>query len=126
MHENDIGRVIVDSAVKLHIAIGSGLLESVYSVLLADLLVQNGLFVEREVSIPITFGGRTFVQGFRADMIVENSVIVELKSVEQISRANRKQLLTYLRMSGLKLGYLLNFGADVMKNGISRVINGTL
>jgi len=126
MHENDIGRIIVDSAVKLHIAIGSGLLESVYGVLLADLLMQKDLLVEREVPIPITFGGRTFPQGFRADMIVENSVIVELKSVEQISAVNKKQLLTYLRMSGMKLGYLLNFGADVMKNGISRVVNGTL
>ena len=109
MHENDIGRIIVDSAVKLHMDIGPGLLESVYSVLLADLLMQKGLCVEREVPIPIIFGGRSFTQGFRADMIVEKSVIIELKSVEQIHPVNKKQLLTYLRMSDMKLGFLLNF-----------------
>jgi GxxExxY protein len=107
-------------------ALGPGLLESVYEVLLAHRLRQAGLQVQRQVRIPIEFDGIQFDEGFRADIIVNGKVILELKSVESIHPAHKKQVLTYLKLTGLKLGYLLNFGAPVMKDGIYRIINGTI
>jgi len=124
--ENEIGSGIVDSAVKLHQKLGPGLLESVYEAILARSLEKRGLSVERQVAIPIEYDGETFEEGFRADLIVEDKVIVELKSVEKVSPAHKKQLLTYLKLTGLKLGYLLNFGEALMKEGITRTINGQL
>lgn len=126
MNENEIGDIIVDCAVKLHMATGSGLFESVYEVLLARQLEANGLSVERQITIPIQLGGITFKEGFRADLVIEKKVIIELKSVEQTCPAHKKQLITYLKLSGLKLGYLLNFGAPRMVDGITRIINGTI
>lgn len=126
MNENEIGKIIVDCAVRLHMMLGPGLLESVYEVLLAHLLEKAGLRVRRQVPIPIEFEGIHFDEGFRADLVVEDKVIIELKSVESVSRAHKKQVLTYLKLSGLKLGYLLNFGEAVMKDGIHRIINGTI
>ena len=126
MHENEVGTIIVDSAVRLHQALGPGLLESVYEITLARQLEKRGLSVQRQVGIPIEFAGEHFEIGFRADLIVEGKIIVELKSVEVIKPVHKKQLLTYLRLTGMKLGYLLNFGAALMKNGITRTINGTL
>lgn len=126
MHENEIGTVIVDSAVRLHQALGPGLLETVYEITLARELEKHGLKVERQVPVPIEYDGVTFDEGFRADLIVEGKVIVELKSVERVNPAHKKQLLTYLRLTGKKLGYLLNFGEALMKDGITRTINGKL
>lgn len=126
LDENGVGREIVDCAVKLHKALGPGLLESVYEVTLARLLEKRGLRIERQVSIPFVFDGERFEQGFRADLIVEGKVIIELKSVEKLSPAAKKQLLTYLKLTNLKLGYVLNFGAELMKQGITRTINGSL
>jgi len=126
MNENEIGTIIVDTAVQLHMALGPGLLESVYEVLLAHRLQKAGLKVARQVPIPIEFDGIRFDEGFRADIIVENKVIIELKSVETIHKAHKKQVLTYLRLTNMKLGYLLNFGAPVMKDGIFRIINGKI
>ena len=126
MNENEIGSIIVDRAVHLHMALGPGLLETVYEVLLAHQLQKAGLEVTRQVSIPIEFDGIRFDEGFRADMVVEDKVIIELKSVESVNRAHKKQVLTYLKLTGLKLGYLLNFGEAVMKDGIHRIINGTI
>jgi GxxExxY protein len=126
MNENEIGKVIVDCAVRLHMALGPGLLETVYEVLLAHRLQEAGLKVQRQVPIPIEFEGIRFDEGFRADMVVEDMVIVELKSVESVSKAHKKQVLTYLKLTGMKLGFLLNFGEAVMKDGISRIINGTI
>lgn len=126
MNENDIGRVIVDCAVQLHMALGPGLLESVYETLLAHRLQQAGLKVARQVSIPIMFDGIQFEEGFRADLVVEDKVIVELKSVEALNKAHKKQVLTYLKLTSLKLGFLLNFGEAVMKDGIHRIINGKI
>ena len=125
-NENEIGKVIVDCAVKLHIDLGPGLLESVYETLLAHRLRGAGLHVQRQVVIPIEFDGIKFNEGFRADILVEDKVIIELKSVENIHPVHMKQVLTYLKLTGLKLGYLLNFGAPVMRDGISRIINGTI
>jgi GxxExxY protein len=126
MHENEIGTVIVDCAVHLHQALGPGLLESVYEVTLARQLEKRGFSVQRQVPVPIEFEGEKFEEGFRADLVVEGKVIVELKSVEKVNPAHKKQLLTYLRLTGMKLGYLLNFGESLMKEGITRIINGDL
>ena len=123
MTENELGRIIVDAAVSVHRNLGPGLLESVYEVVLADALRRRGLRVERQVSVPIEYSGITFDEGFRADIIVESKVILELKSVEKLSNVYKKQLLTYLRLTGLKLGYLLNFGEALMKEGIIRMVN---
>ncbi len=126
MNENDIGRIIVDRSVRLHKLLGPGLLETVYEVVLANRLTQASLTVKRQVPIPIEVDGIRFDEGFRADIIVEDKVIIELKSVEQVSKAHQKQVLTYLRLTGMKLGFLLNFGEAIMKDGIHRIINGTI
>jgi GxxExxY protein len=126
MHENQIGTAVVDSAVRLHQALGPGLLEVVYEVTLARELQKRGLRVERQVAVAIEHDGERFDEGFRADLIVEGKVIVELKSVERISPAHKKQILTYLRLTAMKLGYLFNFGEALMKDGITRTINGDL
>ena len=126
MNENEIGKIVVDSAVRLHMALGPGLLETVYEVLLTHQLQKSGLKVRRQAPIPIEFEGIHFDEGFRADLVVENKVIVELKSVESVSKAHKKQVLTYLKLSGMKLGFLLNFGEAVMKDGIDRIINGII
>lgn len=126
MRENDIGTIIVDSAVELHRNLGPGLLETVYEVTLARSLERRGLAVQRQVAVPIEYQGETFSEGFRADLIVGGLVIVELKSIERVTPAHKKQLLTYLRLTGLKLGYLLNFGEALMRNGIIRTINGSI
>jgi len=102
------------------------MLESVYEAILAKLLSKKGLHVQRQVSIPIEFEGDLFEEGFRADLFVEGKVIIELKSTEKITGTHKKQLLTYLRMTDTKLGYILNFGAELMKEGIVRIINGIL
>jgi GxxExxY protein len=126
MHENEIGTIIVDCAVKLHKNLGPGLLESVYEAVLAKQLQLAGLTFQRQVPVPIVYEGISFDEGFRADLIINRSVIIELKSVETIHPVHKKQLLTCLKLTGLKLGYLLNFGDELMKNGITRIVNGTL
>jgi GxxExxY protein len=126
MHENEIGTVIVDCAVRLHQDLGPGLLETVYEVILARKLEERGLLIRRQVPIAIEYEGQKFEEGFRADLIVEGKVIVELKSVENVHPAHKKQLLTYFRLTGMKLGYLLNFGEVLMKDGITRTIYGQL
>ncbi|MGE5219743.1 MAG: GxxExxY protein [Chloroflexota bacterium] len=124
MKENEIGKIIVDSGLTVHRELGPGLLETVYEVALAHELKQRGLKVERQVPISIKYRGVRFDEAFRADIVVDKQVIVELKSVEQISEAHKKQVQTYLRLTGCKLGFLLNFGEALMKRGITRVVNG--
>jgi len=126
MTHNEIGTHVVDCAISLHAETGPGLFETVYEVVLAHDLQTRGLRVERQVPIPIALRGVKFDEGFRADMIVEGKVLLELKSVESVTKAHKKQVLTYLRLTGLKLGYLLNFGEALMKDGITRIINGEL
>ena len=126
MNENEIGAIVVDCAVRLHMELGPGLLETVYEVILAHQLRETGLKVERQVPMPIEFQGIRFDEGFRADIIVDDKVILELKSVESVSKAHKKQVLTYLKLTDMKLGFLLNFGAALMRDGISRIINGTI
>ncbi len=124
MEENEIGREVVDAAVKVHSLLGPGLLESVYEVVLARELERRGLAVVRQQAVPIEYEGMQFDEGFRADIIVEGKVILELKSVEQLSKVHHKQLFTYLKLKKARLGYLLNFGAALMKDGIKRMVNG--
>ena len=126
LNENALGSLIVESAIYLHKNLGSGLFESVYEVILMKLLAKKGLSVQRQVSIPIEFEGEYFDEGFRVDLFVERKVIIELKSVEKITDVHKKQLLTYLKLTNTKLGYILNFGEGLMKNGIVRIINGIL
>jgi GxxExxY protein len=123
MTENEIGTIIVDTAIELHRNLGPGLLESVYEIVFAHELTARGLTVERQVPIPITYNEMKFDEAFRADLLVADKVIIELKSVELLNNAHRKQLQTYLRLTNLKLGYLLNFGAALMKDGIVRAVN---
>ena len=122
--ENEIGWHVVDVAIQIHRELGQGLLETVYEVILVHELRDRGLQVERQVPIDIEYHGIEFVEGFRADIVIENRVILELKCVEQLNNAHKKQLLTYLRLSGMKLGYLLNFSEALMKKGITRTVNG--
>lgn len=124
MHENQIGSQVVDAAVAVHRELGPGLLETVYEVILADELERRGLQVHRQMPITIQSRGVTFDEGFRADMVIENQVIIELKSVERLAGVHKKQLLTYLRLTGMRLGYVLNFGDTMMKRGIVRTVNG--
>ncbi len=126
MNENDIGTLIVDRAVQLHQDLGPGLLETVYEVTLAAKLRKLGLSVERQAPIAIEYEGHKFDEGFRADLIVDGKVIVELKAVEKVHPSHKKQVLTYLRLTGMKLGYLLNFGEALMKDGITRIVHGEL
>ena len=126
MHENEIGKILVDCAIHVHKVLGPGLLESVYEFALARELEKRGLRVERQVDVPIPYDGEIIPVGFRADIIVEKKVIAELKSVEKATPSHKKQILTYLRLSHRKLGYLLNFGEAYMKDGITRTINGDL
>jgi GxxExxY protein len=124
MTENEIGTLLVGTAIDVHRELGPGLLESVYEVVLEHELKQRGLTVKSQVPISIVYKGIAFAEAFRADLLVADKVIVELKSVEQISKAHRKQIQTYLRLTGLKLGYIFNFGAGLMKEGIVRAVNG--
>ncbi len=124
MTENEIGTLVIEAAIAVHRELGPGLLETVYEAVLARELADRGLKLERQVPVPISYKGIQFDEGFRADIIVENKVILELKSVERVIPAHKKQVQTYLRLTGCKLGYLLNFGAEVMKAGITRCVNG--
>jgi GxxExxY protein len=123
MHENEIARLIVDAAYQVHTTLGPGLLESVYETVLAYELGQRGLAVTRQTPIPVVYKEMNFDEGFRADLLVQAKVIVELKSVEKVAPVHKKQLLTYLRLSGTRLGLLINFGEALIKNGITRIVN---
>ena len=123
MNENQLAKEIVDAAYQVHTKLGPGLFESVYEVVLAHELKDRGLAVERQKAIPIRYNDLVFDEGFRADIIVENSVIIELKSIEITKPVHKKQLQTYLRLTDMKLGLLINFGAALIKNGIFRIVN---
>ena len=123
MNENEISKIIVDKCLKIHKALGPGLLESVYEEVLYHELTKNSLKCERQVGIPIIYEDIKMDLGFRADMIVEDTVIIELKSVEKVMPVHKKQLLTYLKIANLKLGLLINFNVDLIKNGITRIVN---
>ena len=124
MTENLIANRIMDAAFQIHREIGPGLLESVYEAIIARILADMGLRVARQVPVPIRYQGLIFDEGFRADLVVEDKVIVELKSVEHLQPVHSKQLLTYLRLTDLRLGLLINFGENLLKDGFRRIVNG--
>ena len=109
---------------KVHTSLGPGLLESVYELCLAHELTRSGMRTARQTALPVTYDGMEIEGGFRADLVVEGLVIVEVKAVEKILPVHQSQLLTYLKLSGLKLGYLLNFNVPHLRDGIRRVVNG--
>lgn len=123
MTENEIAKIIVNTAYEIHVKLGPGLLESVYEEIMNYELQKQGLQVQRQKAIPVFWDDLKMDIGFRADLIVENKVIIELKSVEQIAPVHPKQLLTYLKVTNLKLGLLINFNEKLIKNGISRIVN---
>jgi GxxExxY protein len=123
MTENEISSIIVNVAYKIHKTLGPGLLESVYEEIMYYELCQHNLKVERQKGIPVIWEKFKMDLGFRADLIVENKVIIELKSVELIAPVHPKQLLTYLKVTGLKLGLLINFNESLIKDGITRIVN---
>jgi GxxExxY protein len=124
MTENEVAKQIVDVAFKIHTTFGPGLLESVYETIMAYELQKRGLQVIRQQAIPVVYESIRMDIGFRADLIVENRVVVEIKSVEAIAPVHKKQLLTYLRLTDKRLGLLINFNVDLIKEGITRVVNG--
>ncbi len=123
MEENEIGSIVMAAALALHRELGPGLLESVYEVVLAHLLRERGLRVERQIPISITYRDLVFEEAFRADLIVERKLLIEIKCVELLTYAHKKQLLTYLRLTQRKLGYLINFNAPLLKSGVVRIVN---
>lgn len=124
MNENELAQAVIEIGFQIHRKWGPGLLESVYEALMVYHLKANGFSVEQQKEIPFAEDGVNLSAGFRADLIVENKLIVELKSIERTAPVHSKILLTYLRLTGLKLGLLMNFGEALMKDGISRVIRG--
>ena len=123
MTENELSRIIVDAAFKIHTTLGPGLLESVYEAVLSHELRQRGLHVVVQQPIPVFYEGVQLEVGFRADLIVNGKVVIEVKSVEAIAPVFAKQLRTYLRLMDKKLGLLINFNVNLIKDGIMRVVN---
>jgi len=123
MTENEIAKIIINTCYNIHVELGPGLLESVYEEILYHELFELGLTVDRQKAIPVFWKDLKMDIGFRADLIVENKVIIELKSVETIAPVHPKQLLTYLKITNLKLGLLINFNEKLIKDGITRIVN---
>ena len=126
MTENEISRVVFDAALKVHKALGPGLLESAYEACLFYELKKTGLRIEKQKSLPLIYEEVKLEAGYRIDIIIENKFIIEIKAVEALNDVHLAQLLTYLKLSDCKLGMLINFNVSLIKNGIKRVINGTL
>ena len=124
MTENEVAEIIVDCCFKIHTTLGPGLLESVYEAVLAHELQKRGLSVSRQQALAVIYEGVVLDEGFRTDLIVEDLVIIELKSIEVVLPVHKKQLNTYLRLSGKRLGLLVNFGSNLIKDGIFRIANG--
>jgi GxxExxY protein len=124
MHELDeITGTIIDSAIQVHRSLGPGLLESVYELVLARVLTERGFKIERQKILSFEYEGLLFANAFRIDLLVEDRVIVEIKSVEELAPVHSKQLLTYLRLSDLQVGLLINFGSATLKEGLRRIVN---
>lgn len=122
--ENEIAQRIVDTAFQIHQSLGPGLLESAYEAILSHELQQRGFQVARQVVLPVQYGGAHVDAGYRIDLMVNDKVIVELKSVDFLIPAHQKQLLTYLRLANKRLGLLINFGDEIFKRAVKRIVNG--
>lgn len=123
MTENEIATIVVDAAFKIHKAFGPGLFESVYEAALRYELQKRGLIVVQQLGIPVRYDGLNLGFGFRVDLLVNNKVVIEVKSVEALASVHNKQLATYLRLMDLRLGLLINFNVELIRNGIRRVVN---
>ena len=123
MTENEIAKQVVDAAYKIHTSLGPGLLESAYEKVLSYELKKRGLKIEQQYPIPVVYDDITIEVGYRADLIIEDKVIIELKSIENVAPVHKKQLLTYLKLADKRLGLLINFGQLLIKNGITRIVN---
>lgn len=123
MNENELSVIVVNLCYEIHVELGPGLLESVYEEVLCYELKENGLQFERQKGIPVIWKGKNMGLGFRSDIIVENKIIIEVKSVETIAPVHPKQLLTYLKLTGLKLGLLVNFNEKLIKDGLNRIVH---
>lgn len=126
MNENEISKIVMECAINVHKVLGPGLLESVYQRCLEYELTENGLFVESEKILPVNYEGIILSQGYRVDLMVENKVIIEVKSVENLHDIHKAQLLTYLKLSGCRLGLLINFNVKYIGLGFKRIINGII
>lgn len=124
MTENELAKQIVNAAYRIHTTLGPGLLESVYETTLAHEMEKQGIKALRQQPLPVIYETIRMEIGFRADLVIGDKVIVEIKSVEAISPVHRKQLLTYLRLANMRLGLLINFNVELIKDGITRVVNG--
>lgn len=124
MTENEIGSAVIAAAMKVHSAVGPGLLEGAYELCLAHELTKQGMTIRRQVSIPIRYEELSIENGYRVDLLVDDRVVVELKAIETLLPVHRAQLLSYLRLGGFRLGYLLNFNVAHMRDGIARIVNG--
>lgn len=123
MTENELSKIAVNVAFKIHFKLGPGLLESVYEEIMYHELRKYPILVERQKPIPVIWDGIKMDLGFRADIILDNKIIIELKSIETLAPVHAKQLLTYLKVTGIKLGLLINFNESLIKNGITRIAN---
>ncbi len=123
MHENEIAKTVVDACFQIHRQLGPGLFESVYEEVLCYELEDLGLSISRQKSIPVFWKDLKLDQGFRADIVVNDKVIIEIKAIELLKRVHYKQLMTYLKLTDLKLGLLINFNEALIKNGIHRIVN---
>ena len=124
MRENEITAAVIDSALKIHRVLGPGLLESVYEEILAYELVRRGFLIERQKAIPLVYEDLVFADPFRADLVVDQLVLIELKSIESLQAVHAKQTLTYIRLAHLRIGLLINFNVPLLKDGIKRLVNG--
>ena len=122
--ENQLAKIVVDLAYHVHRELGPGLLESVYEIALAFELRERGFEVERQMPLPVKYGPILFEEGFRADLVINNALIIEVKSIEKVISVHKKILLTYLRLSNKRLGLLINFSSELFKDGVSRIVNG--
>ena len=126
MHENEIAKVVVDLALKIHKALGPGLLESVYEAILVYEIRKAGLKVERQKHLPVIWDGQEMDIEFRIDLLVEDKLVVELKAAEKKEKVFARQTLTYVRLGDKRLGLLINFGGELLKDNVERIINGIL
>lgn len=124
MNENDLSRIVIGACLKIHRTLGPGLFESVYEKLLGYELTKQNIKFQRQIIVPVIYDSIVIDLGFRADFILENLIVLELKSIEQILLVHKKQQLTYLKLSKKKLGLLVNFNVAVLKDGIVRIVNG--
>ncbi|TPG38161.1 GxxExxY protein [Flavobacterium pectinovorum] len=123
MNENELSAIVVDICYKMHVKLGPGLLESVYEAILYYELTKKGLFVERQKTLPVIWDELKLDIGFRTDLIIENKLILEIKSIEKITEVHAKQIMTYLKITKIKLGLLINFNVPLIKFGITRIVN---